>query len=80
VAKVVIKRLKTGRVVGAAARTVGKKRVAKTDGGWKTVRTLDANSAVFDQGLRYIFAKNVAKARRENKRIVGLADIAPPKS
>jgi hypothetical protein len=44
------------------------------------VRTLDANTAVFEEGLRYVFAKNVAKARRDNKHVVGATDIAPPKA
>jgi hypothetical protein len=43
------------------------------------VRTLDANTAIFEEDLRYVFAKNVAKARRDNKRVVGATDIAPPK-
>jgi hypothetical protein len=77
VAKLVFKRLKAGRSSGAAPRGVGKKRVASEGGGWKTVRTLDANSANFDEGLQYVFRKNVAKARRENKRILGVTDIAP---
>jgi hypothetical protein len=51
----------------------------KADGGWKTVRTLDANSAMFEEGLRYVFTKNVAKARRDNKRVVGMTDVASPK-
>jgi hypothetical protein len=43
------------------------------------VLTLDANSPSFEDGLQYVFARNVAKARRDNKRIVGVADVAPPK-
>lgn len=78
-AKVVFRRLKAGRFTAPATRSVGKKRVLKTEGGWKTVRTLDANTAVFEEGLRYVFTKNVAKARRDNKRVLGAADIAPPK-
>jgi hypothetical protein len=78
VAKVVFKSLKADRSSGPATR-VGKKRVSRTEGGWKTVRTLDANTATFEEGFRYVFAKNVAKARRDNKRVVGTTDIAPPK-
>ena len=78
-AKVVFKSSKAGRFSGPATRSVGKKRVLEADGGWKTVRTLDANSAIFDEGLRYVFTKNVAKARRDNKRVVGTTDVAPPK-
>jgi hypothetical protein len=35
---------------------------------------LDAHSPTFDRDLQYVFAKNVAKARRENKRLLGSAD------
>jgi hypothetical protein len=79
VAKVVFKTLKAGRFTAPATLSVGKKRVLKTEGGWKTVRTLDANTAVFEEGLRYVFTKNVAKARRDNKRVLGATDVAPPK-
>ncbi len=78
-AKVVFRRLKAGPFTGPATRSVGKKRVLKTEGGWKTVRTLDANTEIFEEGLRYVFTKNVAKARRDNKRVVGTTDIAPSK-
>jgi hypothetical protein len=33
----------------------------------------------FEEGMQYVFRKNVAKARRENKRILGSADIVPRK-
>ena len=36
------------------------------------VRTLDDD-------LLYVFRRNVAKARRENKRLLGVADFVPPK-
>jgi hypothetical protein len=78
-AKVVFKNLKKGRLSKAAARAVGKKRVATADGGWKTVRTLDINSPNFDEAFLHVFRTNVAKARRENKRILGVADVVPPK-
>jgi hypothetical protein len=79
VAKVVFKSLKTGRLGKAAARAIGKKRVATSDGGWKTVWTLDINHPNFDDAYLYAFRRNVAKARRENKRILGVADVVPPK-
>jgi hypothetical protein len=78
VAKVVFKSL-AGRPTKAAARGVGKKRVATPEGGWKTVRTLDAYSSTLDDDLLYAFRSNVAKARRENKRLLGVADFVPPK-
>jgi len=79
VAKVVFKSLKTGRLGKAAARAIGKKRVATPDGKWKTVRTLDVYHLDFDDAMLYAFRSNVAKARRENKRILGVADVVPRK-
>jgi hypothetical protein len=78
-AKVVYKNLKLDRTGKAAARAVGKKRIGGL-GGWRTVHTLDAHSKSFDEDLQYVFSKNVAKARRENKRLTGSSDIAPRKA
>ena len=79
-AKIVFKSLATSRSAKAAgARAVGKKRVATPDGGWKTVRTLDVYSPNFDDAYLHVFRSNVAKARRENKRILGVADFVLPK-
>ena len=77
-AKVIFGSLKARRSKKAPA-SVGKKRVTSVTGERKTVLTLDANSPSFDEGLQYVSARNVAKARRDNKRIVGVADVAPPK-
>lgn len=77
-AKVIIRDLKSGRISEAAKRAVSTKRVVSA-GGTRVVRSLDANSPLFGESLRYVFSKNVAKARRENKRISGSADIAPKK-
>lgn len=41
-----------------------------------TLLALDAHSSSFGQDLRYVFGRNVAKARRENKRLTGSADLA----
>lgn len=76
-AKVVVKSLdpkgkaktgKNGRV------SVGEKRVRGASGKVKTLRTIDAGSLTFGEDMHYVFGKNVAKARRENARIVGAAD------
>jgi len=40
---------------------------------------LDVNSPNFDDAYLYVIRSNVAKARRENKRILGVADVVPPK-
>lgn len=78
--KIVYKRTKAGRrLAKSAVRSMSKKRIANTAGRWTTVVTLDANSSNFDDTLGYVFSKNVAKARRENKRLLGTADVAPRK-
>jgi len=71
VTKVVFKSLKPGRSTKSAPPSVEKKRVALGNGRWKTVYRLDANSPTFDADLQYVFSRNVAKARRENKRLFG---------
>jgi hypothetical protein len=43
------------------------------------VLTLDANSKTFDLDLQYVFQRNVAKARRENRKVTGRSDRAPAK-
>ena len=42
--------------------------------------SLDSNSATFDDDLTYDVRKNVAKARRENKKLLGSADGIEPRS
>jgi hypothetical protein len=77
VTKVIFQKLKNGRP--AKSDSVREQRVRTADGALKTVRTLDAGSATFDDDLLYVFNKNVAKARRENKRVLGSADGVPRK-
>ncbi len=60
---------KTGRA------TVSEKRVRDADGQVMTLRTLDAKSSTFGTDLKYVFGRNVAKARRDNKAAIGTADI-----
>jgi hypothetical protein len=73
-AKVVVTRLKSDGRRGATS--VTEKRVRGPEGQMKTVRTLDAGSRTFGDDLQYVFSKNVAKARRDNKRVVGTTDVA----
>jgi hypothetical protein len=54
--------------------SVTEKRVRNTDGQVKTLRTLDAGSTTFGSDLQYVFSRNVAKARRDNKRATGAPD------
>jgi len=70
--KVVVKRLKSSNRGKAS---VGKKRVRDTSGQSKILRTLDVGSTTFGSDLQYVFDRNVAKARRDNKRVAGIADV-----
>jgi hypothetical protein len=65
---------------GRKGPAVTEKRVYDADGNLQTVRAMDARSENFGGDLRYIFERNVAKARRDNKRVTGAADVAPAKS
>lgn len=62
--KVVFTPLKTkGRV------SVKTKRVRDANGKLTTVLSIDANSPTFESDLTYVFKKNVAAARRKNKKL-----------
>jgi hypothetical protein len=77
--KVVVKN-KPKRRSGAKGKTaVVTKRVKNHEGRAQTLHTLDFGSATFGADFQYVFSRNVAKARRENKRIIGTADVAVPK-
>lgn len=71
--------------LGSKAGAHSKKRAVRTrtvhdsDGRVRKVMSLDLNSATFDDDLTYVFERNVAKARRENKKLLGSADGARPK-
>jgi hypothetical protein len=57
-----------------AKTSVREKRLHRADGTIARVLSLDANSPTFDDDLTYVFEKNVARARRENKKLFGSAD------
>jgi hypothetical protein len=54
----------------AAKRSVAQRRVQRADGKFVTVLKLDADSKTFTDDLTYLFEKNVAKARRQNREIL----------
>jgi hypothetical protein len=56
--------------------TTGVKRFKASSGKYAQVRVLDANTASFGTDLLDVFRSNVAKARRENKRLFGSPDRA----
>jgi hypothetical protein len=72
-----------GKLAGPAGKgkpgTVTEKRVSNAQGKTVVVRTVDIGSRSFGEDFRYVFEKNVAKARRDNKRVAGVTDVAPIK-
>jgi hypothetical protein len=71
--KVVIADL--ANTTGARRKTsVRRRRMRGSDGTVTQVMILDLTSATFDDDLTYIFERNVAKARRENRILLGSAD------
>jgi len=74
-AKVVVTSLRSKQKGRRETTSVTEKRVRDTEGQVKTLRTLDAGSRTFGDDLQYVFSKNVAKARRDNKRAIGAADV-----
>jgi hypothetical protein len=80
VLKVVIGKLQEPSRDGSPSKPdVSEKHVVGEDGRRKTLRTLKVESPTFGSDLRYVFEKNVAKARSDNKRVTGVADVAPAK-
>jgi hypothetical protein len=79
--KVVVANLGRSSKAGAkkADFSGSEKRVRNPEGQLKTLRTLDLGSRTFGNDLGYVFSKNVAKARRDNKRVTGSTDVAPAK-
>ena len=63
------------RPAKTAKHSVREKRVRKPNGEYVVVHKLDANSSTFTDDLTYVFEKNVARARRQNKKLLGTADF-----
>jgi hypothetical protein len=79
-AKLVVKKL-AGPKAGSKAVGVTQKRIRDANTGqFLTVRTIDGQSKTPGQDLNYVFARNVAKARRDNKAVTGMLDRAPEKA
>lgn len=58
--------------------SVRRKRVRDVNTGkFTTVLQIDMQSSTFGEDLAYVFNRNVMKARRENKWVLGLKDIEP---
>jgi hypothetical protein len=78
--KVVFAALKRAKKAGGTLRKIRKKRMLGGDGRMRTVPVLDAESESFDEDLERVFQRNVSKARRDNKRLLGVVDVVPRKS
>ena len=61
-------------------RPLPEKRVVNAEGKVIRIPTIDSNSPHFSSDLSRLFQKNVAKARRENKRRFGSPDRASQKA
>jgi hypothetical protein len=57
--------------------TASRKRFKASSGKYAQVTVLDANTATFGSDLLEVFRENVAKARKENKRLFGSPDRVP---
>lgn len=76
---VVAKRIAKKTISSSKSASVTEKRVRDDQGKVLTVRTIDGRSKTFGTDLTYVFTRNVAKARRENKQVMGVADLVPTK-
>lgn len=76
--KVVFKKLHdvTAREIASKGISVTEKKVKGQAG---KLYVLQAESDSFGRDFTYVFGKNVAKARRENKRVTGSSDGNPVK-
>lgn len=74
--KVVIAPLdkKTAREIGAKGNNAQKRRFKTRDGKTQEQWVIDFASNTLMRDLTYVFGLNVARARRENKRLLGSAD------
>jgi hypothetical protein len=78
-AKVVIANLGNTTGLRGKKTLVRKRRMRDSDGKVRQVMILDLTSATFDDDLTYIFERNVAKARRENRKLLGWAEGVKPR-
>lgn len=70
----------TASKIGEKGTSVTKKFVRDAAGKRFVVRTIDMGSDTLTADLTYVFGRNVAKARKENKLSPDLREIEPAKS
>lgn len=75
---IVIRKLDQGKSAGRSKETtVQSKLVRGSDGKLFSFRTVDVGGNTLSGDLTAVFSKNVDRARRENKRLLGVRDVAP---
>jgi hypothetical protein len=74
-ARVVFKKLDTKS--RASRKHVGVKRLRNESGQINVVSVVDATSRTLPNDLGYVFRKNVAKARKDNRQRLGASDLVP---
>ena len=67
----------TRRVKAMRGLNVDVRRVRDREGRYIEKFVIDSNSPTLDADLTFVFQRNVAKARRENKRLFGSPDGFP---
>ncbi len=75
--RVVVGSLNSKQKGRSRSSSVLKKRVRRSDGDTKLMMTIDAGSLTFGRDFQDVFKRNVAKARRENKKVTGSNDGVP---
>ncbi|MDY6924752.1 MAG: hypothetical protein ACK4JY_07815 [Brevundimonas sp.] len=68
---ITIQRIPASSRPGRKPKGVTSKRVTAANGEKVTIRSIEANSPTFGEDLLYVFGRNVAAARRENKALLG---------
>ena len=67
----------TGRAKAMRGLNVDVRRVRDREGRYIEKFVIDSNSPTLDADLTFVFQRNVARARRENKRLFGSPDGFP---
>jgi hypothetical protein len=71
---------KPDQVTRADTTSVFQKRVVDSNGAVRRILAMDTASKTFATDLHYVFKRNVAKARKENLDVAGVADRLPTKA
>lgn len=78
--KVMLKSANPAKRSRALKSSIVEKRLHRADGKRVRILSIDANSPTFGADLGVVFRKNVAKAKRENSKIIGKTRARVPKT